>query len=365
MCRMGLVTNMRWLHGIRQDKRQVNEKTAEELAFDSGRISLTFRQIGTFLSKDQQKIWGQGAVSKTKADARNVINGNAVESEKMIRAFGKENQASEFDWKAHYGEGFDVLHIENSPKLFLSGDEVADLRVRVMLAEYGIEWKEGALSPSFNWKNGSSARDAPPIPENLPIKFMDNDLSKSTTVGDLAIMLYLDAVSGSTPTKSPIDLARSFTRFQQSGELLKVWRAQPFSIKPFRRELELWDAYAADNPYIAGEKVSLADYALWPLLHEIHEEWENFDGLDNLSDYYERLKKQSVFAKALGEPVSEKEVQTHEEGKLEVLTVVEEDELEALEVDEDELLPLEVDEEETQSAAEDMKIHLLKGKRAV
>ena len=301
MCRMGLVTNMRWLHGIRQDKRMTSEKSAEELAFSGGRISLTFRQIGTFLSKDQQKIWGQGAISKDRKDARTVINGDNAESEKMIRAFGKENHSSEFDWKEHYGEGFDVLHIENSPKLFLSGDNVADLRVKLLLAEHGIAWTAGALSPSFNWKNGSSARDAPAVPETLPVKFVDNDLSKSTVVGDLAIMLYLDTVYNSKlATKSQIDLACSFTRFQQSGELLKVWQAKPFSIKPFRRELQLWEAFAVEAPFIAGEKISLADYALWPLLDEIHGEWDTFDGLENLAAYYERLKKVESFVKVLG-----------------------------------------------------------------
>ena len=161
MCKMGLVTNMHWLHGIRQDKRMISERSAEELAFDGGRISLTFRQIGTFLSKDQTKIWGQGATSKSREDAKTVINGDNAESEKMIRAFGRENHASEFDWKEHYGAGFDVLHNENSPKLFVSGDSVAGLRVELLLASYGIEWSEGTLSPAFHWKNASSNKETP------------------------------------------------------------------------------------------------------------------------------------------------------------------------------------------------------------
>lgn len=302
MCKMGLVTNMRWLHGIRQDKRIASEKSAKELAFNGGRISLTFRQIGTFLSKDQTKIWGQGATSKTNNDARTVINGNDTESEKMIRAFGKENHASEFDWAAHYGKGFDVLHIENSRKLFLSGDLVADLRVKLLLAEYGIEWSAGSLSPPFNWKNGSTSKDASSIPETLPVKFVDNDLSKSTVTGEIAIMLYLDAVyrpNSGAAKKSQVEIARQFTRFQQSAELLKKWRAQPFSVKPFRRELELWEAFATEGPFIAGETISLADYAVWPLLHEIQGEWDDFDGLEGLGAYYERLKESTTFMKVL------------------------------------------------------------------
>jgi len=301
MCKMGLMTNMRWLHGIRQDKRMLSEKSEEELAFGGGRISLTFRSIGTFLDKDQQKIWGQGAVAKTKEQARTVINGDTVESERMIRAFGKENHSSEFDWAESYGEGFDVLHISNSPKLFLSGDFVADTRVKILLAEYDISWVEGKLSPSFNWKSGNAHSDVSPIPEILPVKFVDNDLSKSTVVGDLAIMLYLNAVYGSSGVaKSQIDLARQFTRLQQCEDVLKKWRARPFSVKPFRRELELFEAYATEGQYIAGTTISLADYALWPILYEIHNEWKNTDGLPYMLAYYRRLEARDSVIQALG-----------------------------------------------------------------
>ena len=303
MCKMGLVTNMRWLHGIRQDKRLASEKSVEELAYNGGRISLTFRLIGTFIDKDQKTIWGQGAIAKTRRDARAVINGDLVEFEKMIRAFGQENHSSEFDWKATYGEGFDVLHLSNSPKLFLSGDFVADTRVKIMLAEYGIAWTEGKLSPSFNWKDGSSNTEAPPVPETLPVKFVDNDLSKSTVIGDLAIMLYLETVYGSKSNivgKSQVDIARQFTRFQKCGELLKKWRATPFSVKPFRRELELWENFSAEASYIAGPTVSLADYALWPVLQNIRSEWKNKDGFDNLFVYYCRMRERDSIIEVFG-----------------------------------------------------------------
>ena len=192
MCKMGLVTNMRWLHAIRQDKRLPSQKSEAELAYGGGRISLTFRLIGTFLDKDQQKIWGQGATSKTQQSAKAVINGNTPEAQSMIRAFGRENHLSEFDWSALYGAGFDVLHISNTPKLFLSRSNIANTRVKLLLAKYNINWTEGKLSPSFNWKDGSPNTAAPSVPEQLPVKFVDNDSRHSTVTGDLAIMLYLD-----------------------------------------------------------------------------------------------------------------------------------------------------------------------------
>lgn len=303
MCKMGLVTNMRWLHGIRQDKRLAIEKMAEELAYQGGRISLTFRLIGTYLDKDQAKIWGQGAVAKTQDKARAVINGNTPEAEKMLKAFGKENQSTEFDWKASYGEGFDVLHISNTRKLFLSGDAVADLRVKVYLAELNIEWTEGQLSPPFTWKDGSSHHGAPEIPESLPVRFVDNDPSKTTVTGDLAIMLYLDAVYGSkssSPQKSQVDIGRQFTRLQQSVSLQKKWRAQPFNVKPFQREFKIWEAYALEAPYIAGSTISVTDFAVFAIIEEIRNEWKNAEGVHNVVAWYFRIRYRESVMRVMG-----------------------------------------------------------------
>lgn len=112
---LGLRSNQIWLHGIQADKRPEAERTAEELAYNSMRISLTFRHIGTFLSKDESRIWGQGAKKKQKKDAADVVNGNVKETEKMIHAFGIENHESDkFNWDDVYGEGFDVLHFRSA-----------------------------------------------------------------------------------------------------------------------------------------------------------------------------------------------------------------------------------------------------------
>jgi hypothetical protein len=108
---LGLKTNQSWLHGINADKRSAADRSPEELAYEGMRISLTFRHIGTFLSSDEKKIWGQGAKNKDKIDAAAVLNGDEKETERMIRAFGKENHEDEtWDWEEYYGEGFDVLH---------------------------------------------------------------------------------------------------------------------------------------------------------------------------------------------------------------------------------------------------------------
>jgi hypothetical protein len=51
---------------------------------------------------------------KLKEDKKPVVNGteegNADTPQKLIQAFGKENEQSDFDWDKWYGEGSDVLH---------------------------------------------------------------------------------------------------------------------------------------------------------------------------------------------------------------------------------------------------------------
>jgi alkylated DNA repair dioxygenase AlkB len=106
---MGLQTNARWMHSVHTDKRPDSTKEPEERG---ARISLTFRRIGTFLtpaSPHPQRIYGQGATHKTRAEAQPVVLGGA-EAERLLAAFGAENHQSEFDWDEAYGEGFDVLH---------------------------------------------------------------------------------------------------------------------------------------------------------------------------------------------------------------------------------------------------------------
>lgn len=133
---LGPESNKRWLHGIRQDKRAMFLKAPEETAFSGERISLTFRHIGTFLSSDQTKIYGQGATEKEKETAKPVINGDRAEAQRMIDAFGFENQQSNFDWDTVYGKGFDVLHFttiktDAKPKLFYVNGSIPSWRVQV------------------------------------------------------------------------------------------------------------------------------------------------------------------------------------------------------------------------------------------
>lgn len=298
MCKMGLVTNMRWLHGIRQDKRNPNEKSEAELAFDGGRISLTFRLIGTFIDKDEYTIWGQGATGKTREEAKTVINGETPDAESMVRAFGNENHSSEFDWEKIYGGGFDVLHILNSPKLFLSGDLISDLGVKIMLAEYDIDWVEGNATPSFLWKDYPLTTDT--IPENRPIKFVDNDVGRSTADGDVAIMHYIDTVYGPKGLRSRGDIARQFTRMQKGCELLNIWRGLPQTMEEFKNSLDIWESFMGEGPFLAGSILAPVDFAIIPLLLELKKAWPVNPRYGKLDAYIVRMIQRDSVIKVAG-----------------------------------------------------------------
>lgn len=312
LCRMGLRTNMKWLHAIRQDKRAEREKSTAELAFSGSRISLTFRNIGTFLNRDETVIWGQGAVGKKREDAQPVINGTGPEAIEMLKSFGAENHSSTFDWNERYGKGFNVLHMSTSPRFFASPDTVVNMRIALMLAELGIDYAKGSMGPALN----STAAEQTAA-ETLPIKFVDNDAAKSTVHGDMAIMMYLDRVHGrpygnEKPEDGPDLSARIFSRFQQALQLhnsaqvvLKGAGDTEADKLPssLRRELEAWDKYANESgEFIAGPKPTLPDFVVWPVLRALCEKSGKeklFKGMDSLLGYYEFYGSREATKKAV------------------------------------------------------------------
>ncbi|PNP41692.1 hypothetical protein TGAMA5MH_06285 [Trichoderma gamsii] len=324
LCRMGLQTNMKWLHAIRRDKRADRDKSAAELAFSGRRISLTFRHIGTFLDRDETIIWGQGATGRTRDTAHPISNGQSPEAVKMIQAFGTENHASDFDWSAHYGRGFDVLHISNSPRFFASADPIVNMRIALMLAEYGIKYAKGSMASGSESHNENQTN--PPALWSLPIKFIDNDAAKSVIHGDMAIMLYLYSrydpgrVTGSgAATRNPSELAKLFSQFQQGMKFFNLWRqlsgdgstgtragALPVTLK---QELAVWDSYIVDVsknervPFLCEDSLTLPDFVVWPILYSIVEEHGSevaFKGLDGLQKYYEAVRQLDNVVTAVG-----------------------------------------------------------------
>ncbi|KAK9774550.1 putative Fe2OG dioxygenase domain-containing protein [Seiridium cardinale] len=298
MCRMGLQTNMRWLHAIRQDKRLDREKSEGELAYSGARISLTFRQIGTFLDREQKVIWGQGAKGKTKEEAHEVINGQTPDAIKMLQAFGRENQSTEFNWGEYYGGGFDVLHISAASRLFTSSDAVANMRVQLMLAELGVGYARGSSAPVSTSRSSLGERR---VSDDVPIKLVDNDADKSTIKGDVAIMMYLDQYYGKHEKVDRItraDVARAFTRFQEA--LSFGDRRLTLEHTSLSKYLDHWEAYAGKADFIAGSTIGIADFAFWPVLYNIMDGSWKLPSHPNLKAYFIRLRNRDTVIKVFG-----------------------------------------------------------------
>jgi glutathione S-transferase len=272
---LGLESNKKWLHGIRQDKRADYLKQPEEYSFNGERISLTFRHISTFLSVDETRIYGQGATSKSKDDPRPVINGDTPEAQKLLEAFGTENQQSDFDWDATYGAGSDVLHLkEQLPKLFSVDNDTDCWRVRLCLYEKGIKFSSHELNaeddettaPSFLTLN---PRGTTPV-------FIDVDKEKTTVYESLAILQYLEMFYPSKQedkyllpslTDERSAFARVLQRMQESEHLSAILQSPTPDLEAIEYELSIWNTYILKaGGHVATRDISLADIAAYPVI---------------------------------------------------------------------------------------------------
>jgi glutathione S-transferase len=319
---------MHWLHGVRADKRPSQQKSSEERSFGGERISITFRYIGTFVELSTQKIWGQGAKHKERAAAGRILTKDNVEMESMIEAFGKENHQPDFNWDREYGQGFDVIDlVSEKTKLTLCDDKVANLRVRLSLSEKRIQYviaERAAPAPEepratrykfHPWTHGLSNTEKP--------IFRDVDEDASETEGDLAILFYLEKFypfpvpEGASSRELHRATALIFTRASKSNELLFWWRElqamhpdranspsvalNPGAERPvtpnltfleeFNQDLDVWEGYAAEAEFIAGDFWTIIDCAFWPVLDDIISGWEKFDAAryTKLLDYHQRV----------------------------------------------------------------------------
>lgn len=214
---LGTSTNESWLHGITADKRHERDRQQSELAYGGIRISLTFRNIKTFISYDSQLIWGQGATGKTYQDAKRTINGDEAENKRLIDAFTVENQSTNFDWGETYGKGFDVLNMTVPPSwrsqepsmFFLSGDRFSDTAVRLWIQHVDTNMEVVKFEPCPVYSRGPNIPTArshypnsplldaqgnpiPPSSVKRSVIFRDNDKLHTVVTGLVPILLYLD-----------------------------------------------------------------------------------------------------------------------------------------------------------------------------
>lgn len=300
---MGPQTNKEWLHGVRADKRPAVEKADEEKAFEGERISITFRQIATFMNKKEKIIWGSGAKSKSRQEASKISTMDNAQMEAMINAFGKENHDTDFDWDAEYGCGFNVKNLVNEQaKLLLCNDSVANLRVQLLLCEKSISY-------------ASTQRDKPPSPAPEDFKtrfhpwmhglsnsekpiFKDTDGDAISIEGDVAIMFYLEkhypfpGVKEAPEEQNDGSTGLVYSQIARVNELLFLWRAirdsqrhksppthrfnleRPMTpnmslLEELHTSLRGWETLAGAAKYITGDHWNVIDCAFWPVLNHI------------------------------------------------------------------------------------------------
>jgi nicotinamidase-related amidase/glutathione S-transferase len=281
---LGERTNQRWLHSIKADKRPDFMKTAQEKAYGGERISLTFRHIGTFLNPNSKKIWGQGARSKSRATAGTILEGDKGEVDRMIIAFGKENHETNFDWDGQYGSGFDVVNFVTKPlqqaesTLHLSGDRIVDGRLLLYLKRKGVQFKSIEAAP----RNPTSALTQLDLP-----RYVDAADPSIEVAGDFAILIYLEKTIDPQPITST---ARILTCVNQAENLLQLWRriqmsqpsdADDATSQDLATSLNLWENYAAQSSsgFIAADRFTIGDSSFFPVLHDLMNSWQAFDGV--------------------------------------------------------------------------------------
>ena len=310
---LGPETNRRWLHGIRADKRRTAEKTEEETSHGCERISITFRQIGTFIDSAGRKIWGQGARSKQQVSAGIVSTSNSADLDRLIIAFGRENHQADFDWDAEYGSGFDVVNLVTSvSQLFLSGDRIANLRILTYIFERNIpcEVRLGKSHPASP-SPGNPATGFARSENDIPV-FRDADEGSSEVSGDLDILLYMGKFYPFLPTGETSDrqihreTAQVFSRATQANDALYLWQrlnGSPMSestrashamrhmnlssgnsnepdashLEDFERELAAWEGYAKEADFLGGDFFAIVDCAFWPVLDEVVKKWDGWE----------------------------------------------------------------------------------------
>lgn len=277
---MGLETNATWLHGIMPDKRPEVERTSAEQSYGGMRISLTLRQIGTFISKNSKLIWGQGAVAKERDNARPTINGNSEQSQKLINAFGFENQSTTFDWDASYGAGFDVLHLKSElpeveqPILFLSGQEHADTAVTMYLSHLRVI-VEIVAPPTQQLSDDLFDADQIPLPTSNVLQrsicFRHADLLHRQVDGKVAVLEFLeDTYARNTVPPEHPQKARQKLVMSSLLTQLEHPNTAGEALQNIEKDLEEWENDDREprlpNGWLAGPVFSIADCAVWPLV---------------------------------------------------------------------------------------------------
>lgn len=300
---LGLKSNEKWLHGIMADKRLESERSDFETAYSGARISLTFRNIATFLDTRETVIWGQGATSKDQRGAADVVNNDEAEAERMIRAFSRENHSNGFNWHESYGDGFDVLHLHEPPEqlpiLFAGSSSLETKQIQLALWESKVT---------------HSVLEAPDLDKVYALHrrpmFRDNDGEATEVNGVSAILHYVDRYHSFCADK-PVTAA-SYALLELLSQTPGLVPGSSAMSEPSVSATNALDLSATlytvcerlkghGGPFIAGKRFSVADCVIWPALDDLIKSWDSSKELPwpELAEYYRLAWKKKACLKKL------------------------------------------------------------------
>eukprot|EP00944_MAST-04C_sp_MAST-4C-sp1_P008968 g8968.t1 len=106
---LGWNTNLKMTHAIRPDKRPMSLRSEDEKAYNCSRISITFRNVATYITREGF-LYGQGAVFKLKKTISETIKPpQGIPLLQLVKAFSQENRNMDFDWDSTYAKGSNVI----------------------------------------------------------------------------------------------------------------------------------------------------------------------------------------------------------------------------------------------------------------
>ena len=108
---LGWNTNLRMTHAIKPDKRPMSQRSRDEKAYNCCRISITFRNVATYITREGI-LYGQGAVFKHKKAINEAVKpSRGITMLQVVKAFSEENRNMDFDWDDAYAKGSEVINL--------------------------------------------------------------------------------------------------------------------------------------------------------------------------------------------------------------------------------------------------------------
>lgn len=200
-------------------------------------------------------------------------------------------------------------------KLYWASGSIPSWRVKIVLEEKGLDYESQRLRVMSQPKETKSPEFLAINPRGLTPTLIDDG---QVITESMAIIHYLEQFYPN-PELIPsqkMEAGRVLVRAHEALGVVKAYHGMDLMFKQQNRltpielgklhraydqlpkELEFWNSYVSEQPYVAGHTFSLADASFYPALaYAVHRGF-SLAALPNLKLYYERLSKRSSIEKS-------------------------------------------------------------------